>query len=79
MDSVAATVELVRRTRLGAIISRLAAPDAGDLRVVALESPTPMRTPGLLTKQGRPPTAALRSFMGILRRIALQHQQIGAR
>jgi LysR family cyn operon transcriptional activator len=79
MDSVAATVELVRRTHLGAIISRLAIPEAKDLKIVALESPTPLRTPGVLTKAGRPPTAALRSFIGILRRKVLHHQQLTAR
>jgi len=79
MDSVAATIELVRRTHLGAIISRLAAPDAKDLRIVTLESPSPLRTPGLLTKAGRPPTAALQSFIGILRRKVLQHQQVDPR
>jgi LysR family cyn operon transcriptional activator len=75
MDPLAATIELVRRTRLGAIISRLAVPDAKDLRTIALESPTPLRTPGLLTKAGRPQGAALSSFIGILRRKVLQHQQ----
>ena len=79
MDSVAATVELVRRTELAAIISRLAAPDARDLRIVALESPTPLRTPGLLTKSGRRATPALRSFIGILRRLVLHHRDIASR
>jgi LysR family transcriptional regulator, cyn operon transcriptional activator len=76
VDSVAATVELVRRTSMGAIISRLAIPDAKDLRIVALESPTPLRIPGLLNKAGRRPSPALQSFIGILRRKVLQHQQV---
>ncbi|MES2976964.1 MAG: LysR substrate-binding domain-containing protein [Pseudomonadota bacterium] len=75
MDAVAATVELVRRTGLGTIISRLAAPGDDDLRIIALESPTPLRTPGLLTRAGRLPDPALQSFIGILRRKVLQHQQ----
>ncbi len=79
MDSVAATVELVRRTQLATVISRLAAPNAKDIRIVALESPTPLRTPGLLTKSGRPSTPALRSFVGILRRLVLQHRELGSR
>jgi LysR family cyn operon transcriptional activator len=79
MDPLGATIELVRRTQLGAIISRLAAPDAKDLKIVALESPTPLRTPGLLTKAGRPPGAAVRSFIGILRRKVLQYQTAGGR
>ena len=78
MDSLAATIELVRRTRLGAIISRLAAPDAHDLRILSLESPTPLRTPGLLTRADAPATPALRSFIGILRRLVMDHQKTGA-
>ena len=79
IDSIVTTIELVRRTQLGAIVSRLAAPDTPDLQIVALESPTPVRTPGLLNKTGRHPSAALRSFIGILRRKALQHQRLRAK
>jgi LysR family cyn operon transcriptional activator len=78
MDSLTATVELVRRTRLGAIVSRLAAPDAPDLSVLALESPTPLRTPGLLTRTDSTSTPALRSFIAILRRRVMEHQKTGA-
>jgi LysR family cyn operon transcriptional activator len=73
LDSVAASVELVRRTGLGAIISRLAAPDAADLHILALENPTPLRTPGLLTRAGQAPSPALGSFVGVLRRTVLHH------
>ena len=73
MDSLAATIELIRRTQLAAIVSRLAAPDAHDLAILALESPTPLRTPGLLTRADAASTPALRSFAGILRRLVLDH------
>jgi len=73
MDSLAATIELIRRTQLAAIVSRLAAPDAHDLAILALESPTPLRTPGLLTRADAVSTPALRSFVGILRRLVLDH------
>jgi LysR family cyn operon transcriptional activator len=75
LDSVAATVEMVRGTQLSAIISRLAAPPAGDVRVVPLESPTPMRTPGVLTRTGVPSSPALRAFVSILRRRVLDHRR----
>ena len=75
MDSLAATLELVRRTRLAAIVSRLAAPDAGDVRVLVLESPTPLRTPGLLTRPDAGDTPSMRAFMAILRRLVMEHQQ----
>ncbi len=79
MDSVAATVALVRRTQLGAIISRLAAPQASDLRIVPLESPTPLRTPGLLTRRDAAQSPAMRSFVAILRRVALAQSELGRR
>ena len=79
IDSVAATIALVRRTQLGAIISRLAAPETKELRIVALESPSPLRTPGLLTRRNRTQSAELRSFIGILRRVALQQEGAGRR
>lgn len=79
IDSVAATVALVRRTQLGAIISRLAAPVASDLRIVPLESPTPLRTPGILTRRDATPSQAVRSFIRILRRAALTQSELGRR
>jgi len=79
IDSVAATVALVRRTQLGAIISRLAAPDADDVRIIPLENPTPLRTPGLLTRRDATPSPALRTFVGIIRRVALAQEERGRR
>jgi LysR family cyn operon transcriptional activator len=78
LDAVAATLELVRRTDLAAIVSRLAAPDTADMRTLALESPTLVRRPGILTRAGRPQSAALRSFIGILRRVAIHNRQLDA-
>ena len=75
LDSVAATVAMVRGTQLAAIISRLAAPDAREVRVIALESPTPVRTPGVLTRTGAASTPALRAFVSILRRLVLDHRR----
>ena len=52
---------------------------AEDIRAVALESPTPLRAPGLLTKARQTPSPALRSFTGIVRRTVLGHRQVDAR
>jgi LysR family cyn operon transcriptional activator len=75
LDSVAATIAMVRGTHLAAVISRLAAPDAGDVEVVALESPTPLRTPGVLTRKGAESRPAARAFVAILRRLVLDHRR----
>lgn len=79
IDSVAGMLAIVRRTNLGAIVSRLAAAEAQDLRVVALESPTPLRAPGILTKAGKPQSPVLRAFAGIVRRTVMSRRQIDAR
>jgi LysR family cyn operon transcriptional activator len=79
LDSVPGMLAIVRRTRLGAIMSRLAVEGAEDIRAVALESPTPLRAPGLLTKARQTPSPALRSFTGIVRRTVLGHRQVDAR
>ena len=76
MDSLAASIELVRQSDLATVISRLAAPDAEGVEIIPLENPTPTRTPGLLTRSGEPAGAAVRSFAGILRRIVRQHSHV---
>lgn len=73
INSVPVMLGLVRRTNLGAILSRIATVDLPDLCVVALESPTPLRAPGLLTRSNVPMTPALRAFIAIVRRIVLSH------
>ncbi len=71
VDSVFAMLGLVRRTEVGAIISEQAAAGMDQIRTVPLESPTPLRIPGILLKQGRPLTAAERSFIAIVRRTVI--------
>jgi LysR family cyn operon transcriptional activator len=76
IDSVAGMLAIIRRTNLGAIVSRLAFAETNDLKLVALESPTPLRAPGLLTKIGRPQSLAARTFSGIVRRTILSRRKI---
>lgn len=68
IDSVAAMLGLVRRAGIGAIVSRLAAADAEAVQVIALESPTPLRAPGILTLAAARKSAPLLSFIAIVRR-----------
>ncbi len=79
INSVAGMLAVIRRTHLGAIVSRLATDGANDIRIVALESPTPLRAPGLLTNAAAIPSPALRSFVGIVRRTVLSRRQVDAR
>jgi LysR family transcriptional regulator, cyn operon transcriptional activator len=62
MNSVAGMLSLIRRTKVGAIVSRLAVADTNDLKIIQLDSPRPLRTPGLLWKGIRPQSAAIRNF-----------------
>lgn len=67
-NTVAAMLSLVRRMEIAAIVSEQAVSDMEDVHVVALESPTPMRTPGILWKREGERAAAVRSFAAIVRR-----------
>ncbi len=69
MNSVAAMLDLASRIRIGAIIapSSIAGREQ-NLRVIALESPTPVRTPGLLFSDEYAPTSAGRAFAALIRR-----------
>jgi LysR family transcriptional regulator, cyn operon transcriptional activator len=76
INSVAGMLAIVRRTNLGALVSRLAMDGAENITTVALESPTPTRAPGLLTRASEVPTPALRTFIGIVRRSVVGRRQV---
>jgi len=72
MNTIAPMLGLVARTQLAAIVSVNAVPARDDLRVVPIESPTPIRTPGILWKREARQTAAVRSFASNVRKLALR-------
>lgn len=72
MNTIGPMIDLVARTQLAAIVSIQAVPPRNDIRVVPLESPTPIRTPGLLWKRDATPGAAVRSFAADIRKMALR-------
>jgi LysR family cyn operon transcriptional activator len=71
MNTIAPMIGLVARTQLATIVSSLAATGGEDVRRIPLESPTPMRTPGILWQRDAKQTAAVRSFAAAMRKIAL--------
>jgi LysR family cyn operon transcriptional activator len=71
MNTIAPMIGLVARTALATIVSRQAVPPRDDVRIVPLESPTPVRTPGILWKRDGRQTAAVRSFANGIRKLAL--------
>jgi LysR family cyn operon transcriptional activator len=78
INSVAGMLAIVRRTNLGALVSRLAIDEAENIKAIALESPTPRRAPGLLTRASEMPTPALRTFVAIVRRSVVGRRQVDA-
>jgi LysR family transcriptional regulator, cyn operon transcriptional activator len=78
INSVAGMLAIVRRTNLGAVVSRLAIDEAENISAVALESPTPRRAPGLLTRVSEMPSPGLRTFIAIVRRSVVGRRQVNA-
>lgn len=75
MNAIMPMIGLVARTKLAAIVSQHAVPAREDIRIVPLESPTPLRTPGLLWKRDGPRGAAVKSLATDIRRLALKRSQ----
>jgi LysR family cyn operon transcriptional activator len=71
MNTIAPMIGLVARTQLATIVSSLAITGGEDVRTIPLESPTPMRTPGILWKRDAKQPAAVRSFAAAMRKVAL--------
>ena len=71
MNTIGPMIDLVVRTA-GRHRGVQAVPRRAGIRMVPLESPTPVRTPGLLWKRDRDAAPAVRSFAAIVRRTALR-------
>jgi len=73
MSTVAPMLGLVLRSEIGAIVAASAVPPGmNGVKLVPIESPTPVRTPGLLWKAGVPMPAPVRSFAVVVRKVATQ-------
>lgn len=69
LNSIAPMIELIRQTELAGIIGESAIGDSEGLRIVPLENPTPIRTPGLLWVRGAAGAAGSREFAKVVRRV----------
>lgn len=67
LNSIAPMLELIRQTQLAGIVTETAVEPSADLRVIPLEDPTPIRTPGLLWKRGATGSPMVRQFADIIR------------
>lgn len=70
MNTLAALLGMVSRTPVGMIAARSAIGSDPALRVIPLENPTPIRTPGLLFKNDRPQSRPGRAFAALVRKQA---------
>jgi LysR family cyn operon transcriptional activator len=70
INSVAPMIELIRQTDLAGIVTETAVQPSPQLRVIPLEDPTPIRTPGMLWPKGAARSPVLKHFAEIIRRAA---------
>ncbi|WP_299760179.1 LysR substrate-binding domain-containing protein [Ramlibacter sp.] len=70
MDWGQPMLELIRQTDLAGIVTETALSQTPDLRVIPLEDPTPIRSPGLLWLKGVARSPVLKHFAEIIRRAA---------
>lgn len=72
MSTIAPMLGLVLRMPIGAIAAINAVPPAmTGLQMIPLESPTPIRTPGMLWRMGAEKAATVHSFAVVVRKTAL--------
>jgi LysR family cyn operon transcriptional activator len=71
MNTTSPMLGLVARTQIGAIVASNAVPQGAGLCIVPLESPTPIRTPGILWRRDVKQSPQARSFSSIVRKLAM--------
>ncbi|NKF22254.1 LysR substrate-binding domain-containing protein [Solimonas marina] len=72
LNSIAPMIELIRRTDLAGIVGATAVAESDGLRIVPLENPTPIRTPGLLWRRGGSGATGGREFAQVVRKLLNQ-------
>lgn len=72
IDAIASLLAVVRGLNIAAIVSRQAISQIPEVRVVPLENPTPMRTPGILWNRAVQHAVLAKSFAVIVRRCVLR-------
>ncbi len=78
INTLAPIMGLVAKTQLATIAAAAAVPAHAGLRIVRLESPTPVRTPGMLWSPDKRASAPARAFSAIVRKVAFRTSLLGA-
>ena len=76
--SLAAILSLVQQSPFATIVSRSALPNPTDLRAIALEGPSLVRTPGLIWTAERARSPAVAAFASIVRTVAKSPRAMSA-
>ncbi|WP_066270338.1 LysR substrate-binding domain-containing protein [Hydrogenophaga palleronii] len=69
MNTVGPMLSLVERMPIATIVSGSVVPQGSVLRAIPIESPTPIRTPGILRRKSDHPSPEARSFSAIVRKL----------
>jgi LysR family cyn operon transcriptional activator len=69
MNTVSPMLSLVERVDIATIVSASVVPKGSALKVIPIESPTPIRTPGILRRKSDHPSPEARSFSAIVRKL----------
>src|SRR5579872_5512734 len=72
MNGAAPMISLVQELNIGAIVSKHFARLFPRVRFIPLESPTPLRTAGILSKSDRPKSLACHSFISEIRNVIIE-------
>jgi LysR family transcriptional regulator, cyn operon transcriptional activator len=68
MNAAGPMISLVQELNIGAIVSKHVSSGFDRVRFIPLESPTPLRTAGVLLKASRPKSLACQSFISVIRK-----------
>ncbi len=72
INTLAPMMELVAKTQLASIVAANVVPAHASLVIVRLDSPTPVRTPGMLLSPQASEAAPTRAFSAIVRKLAFR-------
>ena len=75
MNTVSPMLSLVERIDIATIVSGSVVPKGSTLKAIPIESPTPIRTPGILRRKSDHPSPEARSFSAIVRKLGFDVSQ----
>lgn len=78
-SSIASTTALVERSKIASVLSEHAVHSNSAIRMIPIESPNPLRTPGLLWRRKARPDPLAQAFAGLLRDMQVDSRWIGRR